>query len=58
MKALNRSNYVIKEDLTKDNQHFLEELSSVDNVEMAWTNEGKFYAKLSVSQWCGNTNLQ
>jgi len=38
---------VIKEDLTKDNQKFLEELSGVDNVETAWTNEGKFYVMLS-----------
>lgn len=48
-RALAKTQYVIKEDLTKDNQEFLNELNTVDNVETAWTNEGKFFAKLSPS---------
>lgn len=48
-RALAKTQYVIKEDLTKDNQEFLYELNNVDNVETAWTNEGKFFAKLSPS---------
>jgi hypothetical protein len=42
-KALAQSRYVIKEDLTKENENLVYELQNSDNVEAAWSNEGKIF---------------
>ena len=48
-KALAKSRYVIKEDLTKENENLIYELQNSDNVEAAWSNEGKIFAKIQPS---------
>ena len=45
-KALAKSRYVIKEDLTKENENLEYELQNSDNVEAAWSNEGQIFAKI------------
>ena len=48
-KALAKSRYVIKEDLTKENENLIYELQNSDNVEAAWSNEGKIFTKIQPS---------
>jgi len=48
-KALAKSRYVIKEDLTKENENLVYELQNSDNVEAAWSNEGKIFVKIQPS---------
>ena len=48
-KALAKSRYVIKEDLTKENENLIYELQHSDNVVAAWSNEGNIFAQIQPS---------